>query len=48
VSTIDRLTSVEEQSNEYAHSKLKYLNNALLPFVYENTGDLAPSMFVVS
>lgn len=35
-----RLTVVEEQSNEYAKSKLKYLNNDPLPFVYESTGDL--------
>lgn len=35
-----RLTTVEEQSNEYANSKLKYLNNDPLPFVYESTGDL--------
>jgi type I restriction enzyme, R subunit len=35
-----RLTSVEEQSKEYAESKLKYLNNDPLPFVYESTGDL--------
>lgn len=35
-----RLTTVEEQSNEYANSKLKYLNNDLLPFVYESTGDV--------
>lgn len=33
-----RLTSVEEQSAEYATSKLKYLNNDSLPFVYESTG----------
>lgn len=35
-----RLTIVEEQSNEYANSKLKYLNNDPLPFVYESTGDV--------
>jgi type I restriction enzyme R subunit len=35
-----RLTFVEEQSTEYATSKLKYLNNAPLPFVYESTGEL--------
>ena len=35
-----RLTVVEEQSAEYASSKLKYLNNAPLPFVYESTGEL--------
>ena len=33
-----RLTVVEEQSAEYASSKLKYLNNDPLPFVYEKTG----------
>ncbi len=33
-----RLTVVEEQSAEYASSKLKYLNNDPLPFVYESTG----------
>jgi len=27
------LTSVEEQSNEYAGAKLKYLNNEPLPFI---------------
>lgn len=36
-----RLTVVEEQSTEYAASKLKYLNNDPLPFVYESTGKLA-------
>jgi len=35
-----RLTTVEEQSKEYADSKLKYLNNDPLPFVYESTGDV--------
>ena len=35
-----RLTVVEEQSAEYAASKLKYLNNDPLPFVYESTGAL--------
>lgn len=29
---------VEEQSGQYAHSKLKYLDNEPLPFVYESTG----------
>jgi len=33
-----RLTIVEEQSTEYADSKLKYLNNKPLPFIYESTG----------
>lgn len=35
---IHRLTVVEEQSRGYANSKLKYLNNKPLPFVYESTG----------
>jgi type I restriction enzyme R subunit len=35
-----RLTTVEEQSTEYAKSKLKHLNNDPLPFVYESTGTL--------
>ncbi|KKG08709.1 DEAD/DEAH box helicase family protein [Methanosarcina sp. 2.H.A.1B.4] len=35
-----RLTVVEEQSAEYAASRLKYLNNDPLPFVYESTGAL--------
>ncbi len=35
-----RLTVVEEQSGEYADSKLKYINNQPLPFVYESTGIL--------
>lgn len=35
-----RLTTVEEQSTEYAKSKLKHLNNEPLPFVYESTGTL--------
>jgi len=35
-----RLTTHEDQSKDYADSKLKYLNNAPLPFVYESTGDL--------
>lgn len=34
------LTVVEEQSSEYATSKLKYLDNDSLPFVYESTGKL--------
>ncbi|WP_430932172.1 DEAD/DEAH box helicase family protein [Saccharicrinis sp. 156] len=32
------LTVVEDQSKGYANAKLKYLKNALLPFVYESTG----------
>ena len=35
-----RLTMVEEQSTEYASSKLKYLKNDPLPFVYESTGEV--------
>jgi len=35
-----RLTVHETQSEEYATSKLKYLNNDPLPFVYESTGDI--------
>lgn len=35
-----RLTTVEGQSFEYATSKLKYLKNEPLPFVYESTGEL--------
>lgn len=34
------LTMVEEQSGEYAASKLRYLNNDPLPFIYESTGVL--------
>jgi len=34
------LTSVEEQSNEYAGAKLKYLDNEPLSFIYESTGTL--------
>ena len=32
------LTIHEDQSKDYADSKLKYLNNDPLPFVYESTG----------
>jgi len=35
-----RLTVHETQAEEYAASKLKYLNNDPLPFVYESTGDV--------
>jgi type I restriction enzyme R subunit len=35
-----KLTVVEEQSAEYATSKLKYLDNDPLPFVYESNGEL--------
>ncbi len=34
------LTIHEDQSKDYANSKLKYLNNDPLPFVYESTGTL--------
>ena len=34
------LTIHEDQSKDYADSKLKYLNNDPLPFVYESTGTL--------
>lgn len=34
------LTSVEEQSNSYANSKLKWINNEPLPFIYESTGEI--------
>jgi type I restriction enzyme R subunit len=33
-----RLTSVEDQSSQYANAKLRLLNNDPLPFVYESTG----------
>jgi type I restriction enzyme R subunit len=36
----EQLTTHEEQSKYYAVSKLKYLNNDPLPFVYESTGAL--------
>ena len=35
-----KITAHEEQSSEYATSKLKYLKNDPLPFVYESTGEL--------
>jgi type I restriction enzyme R subunit len=34
------LTRVEEQSEEYAVAKLKYLNNEKLSFAYESTGEI--------
>ena len=34
------VTEVENQSADYASSKLKYLNNDPLPFVYESTGEI--------
>ena len=36
----ERLTAHEDQSSDYAKSKLKYLQNDPLPFVYESTGVL--------
>lgn len=36
----EKLTVAEDQSKDYAESKLKYLNNDPLPFVYESTGVL--------
>ena len=35
-----RLTSVEDQSSQYANAKLRLLNNDPLPFVYESTGEV--------
>lgn len=35
-----RLTTVEEQSVQYASAKLRLLNNDPLPFVYESTGEV--------
>lgn len=35
-----KLTTVEEQSEEYAAAKLKYLNNDPLPFIYQSTGEV--------
>lgn len=35
-----RLTAHEDQAEGYAQSKLKYLNNDPLPFVYESTGEV--------
>lgn len=35
-----KLITVEEQSTNYAKSKLKYLNNDPLPFVFESTGTI--------
>ena len=34
------LTKVEDQTEEYAAAKLKYLNNEKLFFAYESTGDI--------
>ncbi|WP_339701350.1 DEAD/DEAH box helicase family protein, partial [Algoriphagus aquimarinus] len=36
----ERLTVVEDQSREYATSKLKYLKHNDLPYVYESTGTI--------
>lgn len=36
----ERLTVVEDQSREYATSKLKYLKHDDLPYVYESTGTI--------
>lgn len=35
-----RLTMVEEQSGEYATSKLRYFDNQPLAFIYESTGEI--------
>lgn len=35
-----RLTTVEEQSSQYANAKLRLLNNDPLSFVYESTGEV--------
>lgn len=35
-----RLSTVEEQSAQYAQAKLRLLNNDPLPFVYESTGEI--------
>ncbi|MCA6422668.1 MAG: DEAD/DEAH box helicase family protein [Flavobacterium sp.] len=35
-----RLTTVEDQSSQYANAKLRLLNNDPLPFVYESTGEI--------
>jgi type I restriction enzyme R subunit len=34
------LSVVEEQGEDYANAKLKYLNNQPLPFVYVSTGEI--------
>src|SRR5690606_29271006 len=36
----EKLTAHEDQTKNYADSKLQYLNNDPLPFVYESTGVL--------
>lgn len=35
-----RLTTHEDQADDYASAKLKYLNNDPLPFVYLSTGEV--------
>ena len=35
-----RLSTVEDQSSQYANAKLRLLNNDPLPFVYESTGEV--------
>ena len=35
-----KLTVAEDQAKEYSEAKLKYLDNAPLPFVYESTGEV--------
>jgi type I restriction enzyme, R subunit len=35
-----RLTAVEEQAVRYAHAKIKYIEHAMLPFVYQSTGTI--------
>lgn len=35
-----KLTVAEDQASEYAKAKLKYLDNAPLPFVFESTGTI--------
>ena len=35
-----RLTTVEDQSSQYANAKLRLLNNDPLPFVFESTGEI--------
>jgi len=35
-----RLSTVEEQSEQYAQANLRLLNNDPLPFVYESTGGI--------
>lgn len=37
---VSLVIDVENQTEAYASAKLKYLNNAPLPFVYESTGEI--------